>query len=147
VACSWRSTGWGCLNDLGFSYQCAAFYGGHGPLLSVGVLAFGDVMVDPSNFGRFSLSLYNSECFLRMDSAALQALNVMPQRVDVNDNFSLYGLMNRGKTTMSRRLLKVCALRIQLITASLFSRHWLRKSTQESEVCRLLPHHSIFPWQ
>jgi len=72
-----------------------------------GVLAFSDVMVDPSNFGRFGLCLYNCECFLRMDNAALQALNVMPQRVDVNDSFSLYGLLNRGKTAMSRRLLKV----------------------------------------
>jgi len=95
-----------------------------------GVLAFSDVTVDPSNFGRFSLSLYNSECFLRMDSAALQALNVMPQRVDVNDNFSLYGLMNRGKTAMSRRLLKVCRLGALVNTIISSPRHWLRHSTQ-----------------
>jgi len=81
-----------------------------GASFSAGVLAFSDVMVDPSNFGRFGLCLYNCECFLRMDNAALQALNVMPQRVDVNDSFSLYGLLNRGKTAMSRRLLKVSAL-------------------------------------
>ena len=96
---------WGLRVERGkYNYQHPV---GPEPPLHAGVLAFSDVMVDPSNFGRFSLSLYNCECFLRMDSAALQALNVMPQRVDVNDSFSLYGLMNRGKTALSRRLLKV----------------------------------------
>ncbi|RYE36628.1 MAG: hypothetical protein EOP48_29470 [Sphingobacteriales bacterium] len=51
--------------------------------------------------------MYNTEKYLRMDNAAQRALNVMPSKIDANDKFSLYGIMNRGKTAMARRLLKV----------------------------------------
>eukprot|EP00884_Botryococcus_braunii_P018503 jgi/Botrbrau1/5336/Bobra.0346s0010.1 len=44
---------------------------------------------------------------MRLDSAAQRALNVMKQRTDANDSFSLYGIMNRGRTAMAKRLLKV----------------------------------------
>ena len=71
------------------------------------VLAFSDVTADSSNFGKFQLALYDTGRYMRLDSAAQRALNVMKQRTDANDNFSLYGLMNRGRTAMARRLLKV----------------------------------------
>ena len=71
------------------------------------VLAFSEVMSDYSNLGRFQLSLYDTGRYMRLDSAAQRALNVLKQRTDANDNFSLYGLMNYGRTVMARRLLKV----------------------------------------
>jgi DNA mismatch repair protein MSH2 len=43
--------------------------------------------------------------YMRMDAAALRALNVLRQRQDPNDTFSLYGLMNRARTPMGKRLL------------------------------------------
>ena len=45
---------------------------------------------------------------MRLDAAASRALNVLPQRLDGSSSFSLYGIMARGKTAMSKRLLKVC---------------------------------------
>jgi DNA mismatch repair protein MSH2 len=44
---------------------------------------------------------------MRMDAAAVRALNVLPQRLDGSASFSLYGTMARGKTAMGKRLLKV----------------------------------------
>lgn len=73
------------------------------------MLAFSEVTADSSNFGKYQLSLYDTGRYMRLDSAAQRALNVMKQRTDANDNFSLYGLMNRGRTAMARRLLRVSA--------------------------------------
>ena len=74
-----------------------------------GVMAFSEVMADLSALGRFSLELYDSGRCMRLDAAAQRALNVMRQRTDANDAFSLYGLMNRARTAMAKRLLKVAA--------------------------------------
>lgn len=71
------------------------------------MVAFSEITADSTSFGKYQLSIYNTDKYLRMDSAAQRALNVMPQKIDANDKFSLYGLMNRGKTAMARRLLKV----------------------------------------
>ena len=46
---------------------------------------------------------------MRLDAAAQRALNVLRQRTDANDSFSLYGLLNRGRTVMAKRLLKARA--------------------------------------
>ena len=43
---------------------------------------------------------------MRLDSAAVRALNVLKSKTDSSDTFSLYGLLNRGKTPMGKRLLK-----------------------------------------
>ena len=61
---------------------------------------------------------------MRLDSAAQKALNVMKQRTDANDNFSLYGLMSRGRTAMARRLLKVLSHLIISFELSDFSFLW-----------------------
>lgn len=70
------------------------------------VIAFSEVMADASQHGKYALSLYDAGRCMRLDAAAQRALNVLPQRTDANDSFSLYGLLNRGRTTMARRLLK-----------------------------------------
>ena len=44
--------------------------------------------------------------YMRLDSAAMRALNVLKSKTDSSDTFSLYGLLNRGKTPMGKRLLK-----------------------------------------
>lgn len=60
-----------------------------------------------SGHRKWSLSLYDTGRYMRLDAAAQRALNVLKQRTDANDSFSLYGLMNRGRTSMAKRLLKV----------------------------------------
>lgn len=72
-----------------------------------GVMAFSEVLADVGNHGKYSLSLYDVGRFMRLDAAAQRALNVMKTKFDANDNFSLYGLMSRARTSMGKRLLKV----------------------------------------
>eukprot|EP00803_Ostreobium_quekettii_P007490 evm.model.scf_227.6 EVM.evm.TU.scf_227.6 scf_227:67170-78839(-) len=71
------------------------------------IIAFSEVLCDASHHGKFSLGLHDMGQFMRLDAAAQRALNVMPNRFDENNMFSLYGLMNRAKTPMGRRKLKV----------------------------------------
>ena len=74
---------------------------------AAGIMAFSEVLADVSNHGKYSLSLYDVGRFMRLDAAAQRALNVMKTKFDANDNFSLYGLMGRARTSMGKRLLKV----------------------------------------
>ncbi|KAK9813003.1 hypothetical protein WJX72_007194 [[Myrmecia] bisecta] len=71
------------------------------------VMSFMELMADSSSHGKFRLALYDMGRYMRLDSAAQRALNVMKAKTDANDNFSLYGLMNRSRTVMGKRLLKV----------------------------------------
>ena len=70
-------------------------------------MAFSEVTADSAALGRCHLELYDAGRCMRLDAAAQRALNVMRQRTDANDAFSLYGLMNRARTAMAKRLLKV----------------------------------------
>ena len=79
-------------------------------VLCPAVLGFTEVMADSSNLGHFTLGLHDMGRYMRLDAAAQRALNVMKSRSDANDAFSLYGLMNRCKTVMGRRLLKETSL-------------------------------------
>lgn len=72
------------------------------------MLAFAEVMADSDAHGKFALELYDSGRYMRLDAAAQRALNVLKSKLDANDNFSLYGLLNRAKTPMGKRLCKVC---------------------------------------
>ena len=72
-----------------------------------GLLAFTEVMADSQSHNKFSLTYFDTGRAMRLDSAAQRALNIVRGRDDANDSFSLYGLMNRGKTAMGKRLLKV----------------------------------------
>ena len=71
------------------------------------VIAFSELMAMDSCHHKWTLALYDTGRYMRLDAAAQRALNVMKQRTDANDTFSLYGLMNRGRTPMAKRLLKV----------------------------------------
>ena len=60
------------------------------------VMAFSELMAMDSCHHKWTLALYDTGRYMRLDAAAQRALNVMKQRTDANDTFSLYGLMNRG---------------------------------------------------
>ena len=74
------------------------------------MIAFSELMAIDSGHHKWNLSLYDTGRYMRLDAAAQRALNVMKQRTDANDTFSLYGLMNKGRTPMAKRLLKVRSL-------------------------------------
>ncbi|GAB4860956.1 MutS-like protein [Ancistrocladus abbreviatus] len=87
------------VNDLvsGFEFAPAAL----GSLLS-----YAELLSDESNYGNYTITRYNLDSYMRLDSAAVRALNIMESKTDANKNFSLFGLMNRTCTAgMGKRLL------------------------------------------
>lgn len=75
-----------------------------GPLGAV--LSYAELLADDTNYGNYTIEKYNLNCYMRLDSAAVRALNIAERKTDVNKNFSLFGLMNRTCTVgMGKRLL------------------------------------------
>ncbi|KAJ4961582.1 hypothetical protein NE237_021492 [Protea cynaroides] len=70
------------------------------------LLSYAELLSDESNYGNYTIRRYNLDSFMRLDSAAMRALNVLESKADANKNFSLFGLMNRTCTAgMGKRLL------------------------------------------
>ncbi|KAL7223229.1 hypothetical protein ACSBR1_024818 [Camellia fascicularis] len=70
------------------------------------LLSYAELLADESNYGSYSIRQYNLHSYMRLDSAAMRALNVMESKTDANKNFSLFGLLNRTCTAgMGKRLL------------------------------------------
>ncbi|KAK4483392.1 hypothetical protein RD792_010578 [Penstemon davidsonii] len=70
------------------------------------IISYADLLSDESNYGNFTIRRYNLDSYMRLDSAAMRALNVMESKTDANKNFSLFGLLNRTCTAgMGKRLL------------------------------------------
>jgi DNA mismatch repair protein MSH2 len=63
------------------------------------------VLQDPSNFGQYQLYQHDLSQFMKLDAAALKALNLMPGARDGAKTMSLYGLLNHCKTPNGSRLL------------------------------------------
>ena len=63
------------------------------------------VMSDPSNFGQYQLYQHDLSQYMKLDSSALKALNLMPGPRDGSKTMSLYGLLNHCKTPVGSRLL------------------------------------------
>lgn len=62
-------------------------------------------MSDPSNFGQYQLYQHDLSQFMKLDSSALRALNLMPGPRDGSKTMSLFGLLNHCKTPVGGRLL------------------------------------------
>jgi len=87
------------VRDLLSEFDCAL-----GALGSV--LSYVELLGDDSNYGNYTIQKYNLDSYMRLDSAAMRALNVLENKTDSNKNFSLFGLMNRTCTAgMGKRLL------------------------------------------
>uniref|UniRef100_A0A2P2J8B8 DNA mismatch repair protein MSH2 n=1 Tax=Rhizophora mucronata TaxID=61149 RepID=A0A2P2J8B8_RHIMU len=70
------------------------------------LLSYAELLADESNYGNYTIRKYNLNSYMRLDSAAMKALNVLESKTDANKNFSLFGLMNRTCTVgMGKRLL------------------------------------------
>ncbi|KAL6605945.1 hypothetical protein ACP70R_041598 [Stipagrostis hirtigluma subsp. patula] len=70
------------------------------------LLSYAELLADDTNYGNYTIEKYNLDCYMRLDSAAVRALNIAEGKTDVNKNFSLFGLMNRTFTVgMGKRLL------------------------------------------
>ena len=62
-------------------------------------------MSDPTNFGQYQLYQHDLSQFMKLDSSALRALNLMPGPRDGSKTMSLFGLLNNCKTPVGSRLL------------------------------------------
>ena len=82
------------------------------------VMKFADIGNDAQNHGRCELELFDSGAHVRLDAAALKALNVLPSSGGGGDRsfgetagkgsgggFSLYNLLNRCTSPMGKRVL------------------------------------------
>ncbi|KAK7951052.1 DNA mismatch repair protein msh-2 [Apiospora aurea] len=63
------------------------------------------VLQDPSNFGQYQLYQHDLSHFMKLDAAALKALNLMPGARDGAKTMSVYGLLNHCRTPVGSRLL------------------------------------------
>ena len=88
-----------------------------------GCLAFSELLSDDGEHGRWNLELYSTGRFMRVDASAQRALNVFPSRTDAADTFSLYGLLNRCRTAMGKRLLRTWLKQPLVDPAEIVDRH------------------------
>lgn len=63
------------------------------------------IMSDPTNFGEYQLYQHDLSQYMKLDSSALKALNLMPGPKDGSRTMNLYGLLNHCKTPVGSRLL------------------------------------------
>ncbi|PTB77237.1 hypothetical protein M440DRAFT_1400143 [Trichoderma longibrachiatum ATCC 18648] len=60
---------------------------------------------DASNFGQYQLYQHDLAHYMKLDAAALKALNLMPGPRDGSKTMSIYGVLNHCKTPVGSRLL------------------------------------------
>jgi DNA mismatch repair protein MSH2 len=65
------------------------------------------LLSDLSLQNQFRLHHHDLSQYMKLDASALKALNLMPNPAELggNKNMSLYGLLNRCKTSQGQRLL------------------------------------------
>ncbi|KAG9284182.1 hypothetical protein G9A89_022956 [Geosiphon pyriformis] len=65
-----------------------------------------ELLTDMSNFGNYTMRLHDLSQYMKLDTSAVRALNLMPSPQDgSNKTMSLLGLLNRCKTAQGERLL------------------------------------------
>lgn len=73
---------------------------------TAGLIKYLDLLGDESNFGQYHIETYDLSQYMRLDAAAVSALNLMPTGLEgSNKNMSLFGMLNKTKTSQGSRLL------------------------------------------
>lgn len=64
-----------------------------------------ELLSNEDNFSQFRLSTFDLSMYMKLDTPAARALNLLPVAGEVNKNQSLLGLLNRCRTAQGQRLL------------------------------------------
>jgi len=78
----------------------------HAMSATAAMIAGLELLAMDANLGSFRISRYDLRQFVRLDAAAVQALNLVPNPRDGNQQYNLFGLLNRCKTAMGARKLQ-----------------------------------------
>ncbi|GJJ10537.1 hypothetical protein Clacol_004764 [Clathrus columnatus] len=69
------------------------------------LLSYLGLLVDDSNYGQYKLRRHDLAQFMKLDASALKALTLMPSVEDLSKTSSLFGLLNKCKTSQGNRML------------------------------------------
>ncbi|KAF8948080.1 MutS-like protein [Haplosporangium gracile] len=70
------------------------------------VMKYLALLTDETNFGQYTLRNHDLSQYMKLDASAVKALNLMPGPQDgSNKSMSLYGLLNKCKTSQGGRML------------------------------------------
>lgn len=97
------------------------------------------LMSEPKNFGKFELVQHDLSQFMRLDSSAMKALNLMPGPRDGSKTMSLFGLLNKCKTVAGTRLLAQWLKQPLMNLEDIENRHLLVEAfVENSMLCQTL---------
>lgn len=84
------------LSEMDLTHACAAL---------AALIKYLEFLSDETNFGQFHLSTFDLSQFMKLDSAAVRALNLLPNPLDGgNKSMCLVGLLNKCKTAQGQWL-------------------------------------------
>lgn len=69
------------------------------------VIKYLELLRDETAHGKFKLSLFDLAQYMKLDKSAVEALNLFPTAKDSDKNQSLFGLLDKCKTSAGSRLL------------------------------------------
>lgn len=102
------------------------------------VIRYLDLLSNEDNFGQFTLKPFDTSRFMRLDAAAVRALNLLPSALDGgNKTQSLVGLLDHCKTAQGRRLIVQWVKQPLLDLVAIKERHDIVESLVDCDEMRM----------
>lgn len=94
------------------------------------------LMAHTGDYGQYKLSTHDLSQYMRLDASAIKALNIMPGPRDGSKTMSLFGLLNRCKTTSGVRTLAQWLKQPLMDHAEISARHDLVQGFIDNSIAR-----------